>query len=116
MNNLRSIVRRHIEEETLQQFLQANYATTSAAEKQRILTFASDTIETKVQQILNAFLEEITQSSPERKKARRYQVFSAIITLIASTGLAHAVNLENLSYIITCALIILILQLYSIFK
>lgn len=116
MNNLRAIVQRHVEEETLRQYLDVDYSTTPAEEKLRILDFAREMIESKVQQILDVFLTEVTQNSPERKKAKKLHIFTAILTIIASTGLAHAVNLENLGYITVCALVLLAVQLYPFFK
>lgn len=116
MNNLRAIVQRHVEEQTLRQFLNEDYPTTSEQEKQRILDFAREMIENNVQRILDIFLTEVTQNSPERRKAKNEKMLIAFITLIATTGIAHAVNLENLGYIIVCALILLCVQAYPILK
>lgn len=116
MNNLRAIVQRYVEEETLRQFLDVDYATTSAEEKQRILNFAREMTETKVQQILDIFLTEVTQNSPERKRAKKLHIFTAILTLVATTGIAHAVNLENMGYITVCGLVLLAVQIYPIVK
>jgi hypothetical protein len=114
--DIREIVKRHVEEESLKAFLAGNYDTTDAAEKQRILDFAREMTDRKVKNILDTFVEDIMRGSPERKRAKITKSVFAIITLLSSSGLAHAINLENMWYAGICGMILLIAQLYSVFS
>ncbi|MFF2449384.1 hypothetical protein ACFVSW_20280 [Neobacillus sp. NPDC058068] len=114
--DIREIVKRHVEEESLKGFLAENYDLTDATEKQKILDFAKEMTDRKVKNILDTFLEDIMRGSPERKRKRIFKLFSAIITLLSSGGLAHAINLENVGYATICGSMLLIVQIFAIFN
>lgn len=112
---LRQIVTGHLEIELLERHFGALYPTATVNEKQAILMLVSESIENRVDQILNAFVSEINRGSPDHKKRRAVRVFNAIMTLIANIGLALAVNQENAGFITITALIIIAAITYQIF-
>ena len=115
MKNLRDIVRSHIEAETLKEYLQGNYDTTSITEKHKILELISDTVTRQVDMILKAFVQDIQEGSPDINSRRKLKVLFAFLVIIASTGLAFAVNDKNMLFTTIFAMSILVVQIYPIF-
>ncbi|WP_366561788.1 hypothetical protein AB0R65_14470 [Bacillus velezensis] len=116
MSNVRQLVTKHVEEEVLIQALGSDYPTATQEQKNRIISTARDLIDQNVERILNTFVQDIQRDSPDTKRSKRYNVFAAVMSLVASTGLAHAVNLENVAYASVCGVFLLSIQIYSIFK
>jgi len=114
--DIREIVKRHVEEETLKEFLDADYDKTDDAEKQKIVKFAGEMIDNKVKKILDTFVEDIMRGSPERRRQRISKIVFAAVTLLSSSGLAHAINLENMWYALITGAILLIAQVYPVFN
>jgi hypothetical protein len=113
---LRPIIKKHLEEETLRDFLKDKYSTTSEFEKRELLQLVEGEIERKINGIINSFLEDLKKGSPEARRERTSAFIFAALTLIATTGLAHAVNLKDLIYIgimITILLIVQIIQIHN---
>lgn len=114
MSNIRSIVRKHQEEQSLRAYLRNKYDTTSDAEKKRLLEFVKDQIESEVDSILNAFIRDVQKGSPERKRRNKLALVNLIITAIATPGIAYGVNLENWIMVILFSLVLLTYQIYMI--
>ena len=110
MKNLRDIVRSHIEAETLKEYLQGNIT-----EKHKILELISDTVTRQVDMILKAFVQDIQEGSPDINSRRKLKVLFAFLVIIASTGLAFAVNDKNMLFTTIFAMSILVVQIYPIF-
>lgn len=115
MKNLRDIVRSHIEAETLKEYLAGDYDTTSINEKHKLLELISDTVTRQVDMILKAFVQDIQEGSPDKSSRRKLKVLFAILAIIASTGLAFAVNDNNMLFTTIFAMSILVVQIYPIF-
>ncbi len=116
MRHLRDILKESLEEEVLKEHFKERYSTATQEEKQEILKLVSVSINQKTDLILKTFLEEIQQGSPELKRKKNIRIIFAILSFVASVGLALAVNQENWSFIIICGIFILIAQIYQIFS
>lgn len=104
---LRAIIRQHLEAETLQKYLKDEYSTASNEKKRELLDLVKDAIDLQIDQIISAFLVEIKKGSPDAIRGRKVKIFIGAISVIASAGLAHAVNIENSVYIlIMCAILL----------
>ncbi|MCY9082427.1 MULTISPECIES: hypothetical protein [Bacillus subtilis group] len=117
-STVRQLITKHVEEEVLIELLGDEFLTASEDRKNRIISGAQarELIDLNVERIINTFLQDIQKGSPDAKRAKRYNIYSAIISLVGSAALAHAVNLENLPYISFCIIVLVGLQIYSIFK
>jgi hypothetical protein len=117
VNNLRDIVRRHVEEETLREFLGENLQTTSIDEKQRLLEILRKRgeIDREVELILNAFQAEIEQNSPAKRKRKITTAIFSGIYLILTIAIAYAVNEKAWVFVSILAVLNIILYCYSIF-
>jgi hypothetical protein len=88
MDNLRDIVRRHVEKQTLRLFLQDECGSTSSEEKERLLNNLRSlgAIDSEVDNILNVFLHNIEVNSPRKKRRKwwsfAYASLNAILTAL----------------------------------
>ncbi|KQL47929.1 hypothetical protein AN962_03720 [Bacillus sp. FJAT-21955] len=117
-SSVRQIITKSVEEEVLLEFLGDDYLNATQEEKDRIIHGARgrSLIESSVENIIQTFLQDIQKGSPDVKRARTYNIFAAAMTLLFSSGLGHAVNLENFAYGTVCFLGLIGIQTYTILK
>lgn len=94
MTNLRDIVRRHVEKETLHRFLGTKYPHTPEQEKARILDNLrkiSD-LDQEVDKILKVFCDDIERHSCRRKRRKYQNITYAGSNLVLTILIAYAVD------------------------
>lgn len=91
MLNLRDIVRRHVEKETLRLFLEGRYETTSSTEKQRLLSNLRSigAIDSEVDKILDFFAMDIEKNSPRKKRRRWWNFAYACLNVILAALITY---------------------------
>lgn len=91
MNNLRDIVRRHVEKQTLCLFLQGRYDSTSSEEKERLLNNLRSigTIDSEVDNILNVFINNIEANSPRKKRKKLWSFANASLNIILTALITY---------------------------
>lgn len=92
MSNLRDIVRRHIESETKSQL--ADHS--PEAQNQMIEMLRREGhIDRKIQEVLDAYLRDIEQNSPIKKRRKYGKAIYAIVVGILTALIAYSVNETN---------------------
>lgn len=109
MSELRDIVRRHVEKETLRDLYGDDISKVDEEEKEKKLEFARrrGLIDEEVDKIINAFLGD--ELKPKRKKRLVYTGISFVITVL--TG----VSVNNESWLFLGLVGILYLLVYGFF-
>ncbi|MFC4769461.1 hypothetical protein [Effusibacillus consociatus] len=115
MSDLREIVRRHVEEETLKQYLGEGYAATPFPEKQRLLDVlrTRGEIDREIRRIVNAYLEELEQDSPKKKQRFWGNIALLIVNLVCTAMISYAVNITNWPVVIAFSVVLLIAHLVN---
>lgn len=92
--NLRQIVRDHIEEWTLREYLGDRFNVASSEEKTGLLSTLRrrGEIDREVENVLNTFANEIQRDSAGAKKKKIRTLIIAGLNLIITIGMAYAVN------------------------
>lgn len=112
--NIRVILRKQLEEETLQKMLEADYDSTPDDVKTRMRNQMAEIVESKIDNILNAFISALQNSGPEVKKRKYLTIINLVLTALTQIGIAYAVNTESWFFVTVLALIILAFQSYMI--
>lgn len=89
MSNLRDIVRRHIESETLREL---SGHSSEAQDQMLEMLRREGHIDRKVQEVLDAYLRDIEQNSPIKKKRKYSKAVYAIVVGILTALIAYSVN------------------------
>lgn len=115
MSELRDIVRRHVEEQTLQQYLGAGYSATPYEEKQRLLGVlrTRGEIDREIRKIVNAFLEELEQDSPKKKQRFWGNIALLVVNLVCTAMISYAVNITNWTLVFAFSIVLLIAHLVN---
>jgi hypothetical protein len=113
MSNIRDIVRRHVEAETLKDLLEGSYESTSDEEKNRLLDKlrSRGEIDREIESILRAFVVDI--DSPKRKKRKQLKFIYAGLSLLLTTFIGYAVNSTN--WVFVAILTIVLLAINGVF-
>jgi hypothetical protein len=114
--NVRQIVRKHVEEQSLREYLGSKYDSTSIREKNKFLKHVSTTIDGQVELILKSFVEDIKKGSPESKKRIKTAVLTLIVTAITTPAIGYAVNVENWIFVGVLSIVLAIVQIYNVFN
>ncbi|PWA04494.1 hypothetical protein DCC39_18860 [Pueribacillus theae] len=111
MSNLRDIVRRHIESETMQEWELSGH---SNEQKIQMLDYLAKEglIDKKVDSILDAFRDEIEKDSPRKKRQRRNKAVYAILNLILTTLIAVAASSGNWFFLWGMAVVSAVIHVY----
>ncbi|PWI54872.1 hypothetical protein [Sulfoacidibacillus thermotolerans] len=113
MGNVRDIVRRHVELETLKDLLGVRFEDTSDEEKNRLLDKlrSRGEIDREIESILNAFLVDI--DAPRRKKRKQLKFIYSGLGLLLTTFIGYAVNVT--SWVFVAILSIVLLAINGVF-
>lgn len=97
MSELRDITRRYVEDETLRDYLESEYETTSTEKKERLLNTLRrrGEIDRQVDYILDAFRVDIEKNSPRSKRRKTWNIFYAVFNLLFTILIAYTVNITN---------------------
>lgn len=112
--NIRVILRKHIEEESLRKFLGNKFDSTHHQTKKKYLKGMEDAIEAKIDTILSAFISQMQSTSPEVKKRRSLAIINIIVTALAQVGIGYGVNVEGWIFVSIISLMLLAFQGYMI--
>lgn len=115
-DNIRTIVRKHQEEQALKNYLGNAFDTTTSADKRKFINAVSSTIDREVELILNSFVEEIQSGSSVKKRRRKLTIVVVLLTSIFTTGIGYCVNIENWIMVGLLSVALAIVQVYSIFN
>lgn len=113
-NNLRTIVRRHIQEKSLGDFLGDKYETTPEEMKDNYLRAVEDSVEREVDSILSEFIEDTRKGSSESRKRKKRSYLVLAVTVICTTGITITVDQENWIVSVILMLALLGVQIYNI--
>lgn len=97
-------------EETLRQYLGNNYENASESEKDHFLSFVDEQIHNDVDKMLNEFVEQRLNTSPEKKKNNIITYIYTVLTLILTGLSSYLVNDENWSVVIIIYIILILVQ------
>lgn len=112
--NVRQIVKKHVEEQSLREYLGSKFESTSQREKNKFLKHVSSTIDAQVDLILKSFVEDIQKGSPEQKKRKRIAILTLATTAIITPGIGYAVNIENWTFVWILSIVLGIVQIYNV--
>lgn len=115
-NNIRTIIRKHQEEQALKNYLGNAFDKTTPADKRKFIDAVSSTIDTEVELILNSFVEEIQSGSGVKKRRKNLTIVVVLLTSIFTTGIGYCVNIENWIMVGMLSVALAIVQVYSIFN
>lgn len=88
------------------------YETTLEDDKRKFLEAVEDSTDREVSIILDAFVDEVQQGSPEKKRRRKRSILNLAVTLITTPGIGYGVNLENWWIVALFSIILLSVQIY----
>ncbi|ARK29708.1 hypothetical protein [Halalkalibacter krulwichiae] len=111
MSNIRDIVRRHIESETIKELKTKGIPDPNISSVLEVLRKEGH-IDKKVNGVLDAFRDEIEKESPRKRKQRWNKGFYAILNLALTILIAVAVNNEVWIFVWGLAAINVIVHLY----
>lgn len=114
--NVRQIVRKHVEEQSLREYLGSKFDSTPIREKNKFLKHVSTTIDGQVEVILKSFVEDIQKGSPESKKRRNTAVFTLLVTAVTTPAIGYAVNVESWIFVWVLSIVLTIVQIYNVFN
>lgn len=115
-DNIRTIVRKHQEEQALKNYLGSSFETTSPEDKRKFINAVISTIDREVELILNSFVEEIQSGSSVKKRRKNLTIVVVLLTSILTTGIGYCVNIENWIMVGLLSVALGIVQVYSIFS
>lgn len=95
-NNLRDIVRRHVEIETLKDFLGDEYDSAGEDKKERLLDVlrSRGEIDREVDHIIDVFYKEIEENSDKKSKRKNIRLIYSILSIAFTIGISFGVNKE----------------------
>lgn len=96
MNNLRDIVRRHVEKQTLNMFLKGRYETTPVEEKERLLNNLRSigAIDSEVDNVVNIFVNNLEARSPRRRRRKSWSFAYASLNVILTALITYTAKQE----------------------
>lgn len=97
MGNLRDIVRRSEEDQTLRSYYKDKYAVTPDSEKEKTLDFlrSEGLIGKKVDRILDTFSKDLEEGSGRKRKRRILSIVYSFANFVIAGGFAYAVKKED---------------------
>jgi hypothetical protein len=112
--NVRSIVKQHLEEQALRNYLKSKYDQTSSRDKKKFLKEVDDSIEAQLDLILRSFVEDIQKGSPDKKRRRYISIFNLVMTAILTPAIGYAVNIEHWTFVWILSVVLAGVQIYNV--
>jgi hypothetical protein len=112
--NLRNIVKQHLEEQALRNYLKSRYDQTPPREKKKFLEQVDSRIEAEVELILRSFVDDIQKGSPDKKRRRNIAIFNLVMTAILTPGIGYAVNIENWTFVWVLSVVLAAVQIFNV--
>lgn len=113
-DNIRVILRKHLEEESLRKYLGNKYESTHHQTKKKYLKGMEDAVEAKIDSILNAFILQMQSTSPEAKRRKNLAVINIFVTALAQVGVGYGVNEEAWVFVSIISAMLFVFQGYMI--
>jgi hypothetical protein len=114
VSNLREIIRVHVEEQSLREYYQAGYASTSTHQRDRTLGFlrSRGLIDQEVQKIVDGFISQVDKKN--RKRRRLLNIGLVAINILVTPLIGYAVNEKQWTYVWGISVLFLLISVFYI--